>query len=64
MVRSHANFSRLDHRQQADDQETERLVFTHKPSPPCLLVRQVDQFEGLEETDEYRAKTPAALRGR
>ena len=31
---------------------------------PCLLVRQVDQFEELEKPGEYRSKTPAALCGR
>ncbi len=32
--------------------------------PPCLLVRQVDQFDKLENSSEYRGKTPAASCGR
>ena len=30
---------------------------------PCLLVRQVDQFEELDKSREYHAKTPAASCG-
>ena len=45
----------------AFDSFTAGLVFTHKSSYPCLLVWQVDQFEKLEKSSEYRTQTPGRL---
>ncbi len=39
----------------------ETLVFTHKSADPCLLVRQVNQFEKLPKSNEKPTKDPCQL---